>query len=137
MKLAAIDMSPSIGVTIGVVLALASGWYWHHLGREHVERSTRALRRASLVLGLFTVFALVRAACFIDSEVNPSGYITAWLTALGLLFLVVLVIACDVINNFRLHRVYLEQEAMETASRLSVELKEYKASSGDQSEKRG
>ena len=135
MTLAALDMSPVLGVSIGVLLALASAWYWHQLGREDVEQTTRALRRASLVLGLLAVFALVRAACFVDSEVSPSAYVTAWLTAFGLMFLVVVLVAVDVFNSFRIHRNYVEREALETAARLKSHLQEYVDASSDNSER--
>ena len=134
MNLAAIDMSPVLGVSLGLVLALASAWYWHHLGHEGVERSTRALRRCSLVLAVLAVFALVRAACFVDSEVNPSAYISAWLIGLTLMFLVVLVVGVDVFNSFRMHRIYVEREALETAARLKAQLKEFEEASTDNSE---
>jgi hypothetical protein len=124
VTVAEVDMSPELGVSIGVLLALASAWYWQRLGREDVERSTRAIRRASLVLGLIAVFVLVRSASFVDSEVSPSAYISAWLTALGLVFLVVVLVSVDVFNSIRMHRRFAEQEALKTASGVQSGLRQ-------------
>lgn len=120
--LAAVDLSPVTGLLIGAVLVVASAWYWHRLGNDQIEASRRAIRRASLILGVLAIFALVRAASFVDSEVSPQSYIVAWLSALGLVFLVVLLIAIDMFNSFRLHHRELQRETLETAQRLKTEL---------------
>ena len=122
MMLTAIDVEPAVSLLIGVVLVLLAAWYWQRLGRDEVDRSTRAIRRGSLVLCVLAIFALVRAASFIDSEVNPRVYMIAWLSALGLIFLVVMVMAVDILNSFRLHRRALQEDALETAARLGAEL---------------
>lgn len=124
MILGAVDMPPAVSLTIGILLALLACWYWQRLRRSEFEGSTRAIRRASLFIGLVAVFVLVRAASFIDSEVSPSAYVSAWLLGLALIFIVVLLILCDVLNNFRMHRRFLEQEALQSAARLHSDLQE-------------
>ena len=57
-----------------------------------------------------------------DSEVSPEGYIVAWLSALGLVFLVVVLIAVDMFNSLRIHQRDLQRETIETARRLKAEL---------------
>lgn len=122
MMVAAVDLSPVVGLPIGAILVLLSVWYWQRLGREHVEPSRCAIRRASLILGVLSIFALIRAASFVDSEVSPRAYVVAWLSALGLVFLVVLLVAVDMVNSFRLHRKDLERDTLETASHLKADL---------------
>ena len=122
MRLAAIDLSPVLALPIGALLVVLSAWYWQRLGNEQVDSFRRAIRRASLVLGVLAIFALVRAASFVDSEVSARSYIVAWLSALGLLFLVVMLVVADMLNSIRLHRRELELETLETAQRLKAEL---------------
>ena len=122
MMLAAVDMPPVAGILIGFVLVIASAWYWHRLGNDGVESSRRAIRRGSLILGVLAIFALVRAASFVDSEVSPEGYVIAWLSALGLIFLVVVLIAIDMFNSLRIHVRDVQRETFETARRLQADL---------------
>ena len=76
------------------------------------------------------VVALVRAASFIDYEAQPALYIQAWLAAVALVFLVVVFVAFDVFNSFRIQRRLLEDEALDNASKLSSQLKDVMESSG-------
>ena len=122
--MASLDMSPPLSVGIGALLVMSCVWYWHQLGGLHVRPSTRGLRRSSLVFSVLAVVELVRAASFIDYESHPALYIEAWLAAVALVFLVVVFVACDVFNSFRIQRRELEDEAIENASRLSSQLKD-------------
>lgn len=117
-------MSPPLSVGIGCLLVISCVWYWHQLGGLEVRPSTRGLRRSSLVFSVLAVVALVRAASFIDYESDPALYIEAWLAAIALVFLVVVFVACDVFNSFRIQRKALEDEAIENATRLSSQLKD-------------
>ena len=128
--MASVDMSPPLSVGIGVLLVLSCVWYWHQLGGLEVRPSTRGLRRSSLVFSVLAVVALVRAASFIDYESHPALYIEAWLAAVALVFLVVVFVACDVFNSFRIQRKELEDEAIENATRLSSQLKDVIKRSG-------
>ena len=129
MPLSAIDVPVPAGLLISAALILLSVWYWHRLGAESFLPSTRALRRGTLVLAVLAVFALLRAASFVDSEVSPGGYVVAWLSALGLIFLTVLLLAVDVINSFRIHRREFMMDALEAADRLKAEIAEVKRAS--------
>ena len=122
--MASLDMSPPLSVGIGVLLVMSCVWYWHQLGGVEVRPSTRGLRRSSLVFSVLAVVALVRAASFIDYESHPALYIEAWLAAVALVFLVVVFVACDVFNSFRIQRKELEHEAIENATKLSSQLKD-------------
>lgn len=122
--MASLDMSPPLSVGLGALLVMSCVWYWHQLGGVEVRPSTRGLRRSSLVFSVLAVVALVRAASFIDYESHPSLYIEAWLAAIALVFLVVVFVACDVFNSFRIQRKVLEDEAIENATRLSSQLKD-------------
>tara|TARA_B100001059_G_scaffold196384_1_gene201324 strand:+ start:795 stop:1220 length:426 start_codon:yes stop_codon:yes gene_type:complete len=122
--IASLDMSPLLSIGIGVVLVISCVWYWHQLGDIEVRRSTRGLRRSSLVFAVLAVVALVRAASFIDYESHPGLYIEAWLAAVALIFLVVVFVALDVFNSFRIQRRELENEALGNASRLASQLKD-------------
>ena len=128
--MASLDMSPPLSVGIGVLLVMSCVWYWHQLGGLEVRPSTRGLRRSSLVFSVLAVVALVRAASFIDYESHPALYIEAWLAAVALVFLVVVFVACDVFNSFRIQRKELEDEAIENATRLSSQLKDVIKRSG-------
>jgi len=128
--MASVDMSPPLSVGIGVLLVMSCVWYWHQLGGLEVRPSTRGLRRSSLVFSVLAVVALVRAASFIDYESHPALYIEAWLAAVALVFLVVVFVACDVFNSFRIQRKELEDEAIENATRLSSQLKDVIKRSG-------
>ena len=128
--MASVDMSPPLSVGIGVLLVMSCVWYWHQLGGLEVRPSTRGLRRSSLVFSVLAVVALVRAASFIDYESHPALYIEAWLAAVALVFLVVVFVACDVFNSFRIQRRELEDEAIENATRLSSQLKDVIKRSG-------
>ena len=122
--IASVDMSPFLSVSLGIVLVASSVWYWHQLGAVEVRPSTRGLRRSSLVFAVLAVVALVRAASFIDYESHPALYIEAWLASVALVFLVVVFVAFDVFNSFRIQRKELENEAVENATRLSSQLKD-------------
>ena len=128
--MASVDMSPPLSVGIGVLLVMSCVWYWHQLGGLEVRPSSRGLRRSSLVFSVLAVVALVRAASFIDYESHPALYIEAWLAAVALVFLVVVFVACDVFNSFRIQRKELEDEAIENATRLSSQLKDVIKRSG-------
>jgi hypothetical protein len=129
--IASLDMSPFLSVGIGLVLVISCVWYWHQLGSLDVRPSTRGLRRSSLVFSVLAVVALVRAASFIDYESHPALYIETWLAAVALVFLVVVFVAFDVFNSFRIQRKELENEALDNASKLSGQLKDVIDTSGE------
>ena len=122
--IASVDMPPFLSIGIGIVLVASCVWYWHRLGAIEVLPSTRGLRRSSLVFAVLAVVALIRAASFIDYESHPAKYIEAWLSSVALVFLVVLFVAFDVFNSFRIQRRELEHQAVETATRLNSQLKD-------------
>lgn len=122
LTIAALDMPPTLSITLAAILLLAAAWYWHHLGESELARSTRAIRRGSLLLSALAIFALVRGASFVDSEQAPDVYVTTWLAALALVFLVLLMIGIDLAVSFRLYRRDLEEEAMHTATKLRGEI---------------
>ena len=128
--IATLDMSPFLSVGLGAGLVASCVWYWHQLGGLEVRPSTRGLRRSSLVFSVLAVVALVRAASFIDYEAQPALYIQSWLAAVALVFLVVVFVAFDVFNSFRIQRRLLEDEALDNASKLSSQLKDVMESSG-------
>ena len=115
-----IDMAPAVSVLIGCALLFCCIWYWHRLGRSDVEPSRRAIRRASLVLAALSIFALVRAASFVDSEVTPGHYVTSWLAAIGLIFLFLLLVAVDLVNSLLLYRRMLMEDALAAARDLRL-----------------
>ncbi len=131
---AAIDVPVPAGLLAAGVLILLSVWYWHRLGSETFVASTRALRRGTLILAVLAIFALLRASSFVDSEVSPGGYVVAWLSALGLMFLTVLVLAVDVINSFRIHRREFMMDALAAGERLKAEIAEVKSASMEQAD---
>jgi peptidoglycan/LPS O-acetylase OafA/YrhL len=122
--IASLDMSPFLSVGLGAGMVASCVWYWHQLGSLDVRPSTRGLRRSSLVFSVLAVVALVRAASFIDYEAQPALYIQAWLGSVALVFLVVVFVAFDVFNSFRIQRRELENESIENASKLSSQLKD-------------
>ena len=124
-----LDMSPFLSVGLGAMMVASCVWYWHQLGSLEVRPSTRGLRRSSLVFSVLAVVALVRAASFIDYEAQPALYIQAWLAAVALVFLVVVFVAFDVFNSFRIQRRELENEALDNASKLSSQLNDVMKSS--------
>ena len=130
--IASLDMSPFLSVALGAIMVASCVWYWHQLGSLDVRPSTRGLRRSSLVFCVLAVVALVRAASFIDYEAQPALYIQAWLAAVALIFLVLVFVALDVFNSFRIQRSELENESIENASKLSSQLKDLMELSGRQ-----
>jgi hypothetical protein len=126
--IAAIDMPVPAGLLIAGFLILLSAWYWQRLGGEQFLPSTRALRRGTLVLGVLAIFALLRGACFVDSEVAPREYVMTWLSVLGLIFLTVLMLVVDIVNSFRIHRREFMAEALASANRLKAEIAHAKKS---------
>ena len=126
-----IDMAPVSSVLIGSALLFCCIWYWHRLGRPDVEPSRRAIRRASLVLAALSIFALVRAASFVDSEIDPGNYVTSWLAAIGLIFLFLLLVAVDLVNSLLLYRRMLMEDALAAARDLRLKSGEEHAGSID------
>ncbi|MAJ45912.1 MAG: hypothetical protein CBC35_01160 [Planctomycetes bacterium TMED75] len=124
MLLAQIDMSPFLSIGLGGLLLLTCAWYWQRLGRRDVEPSRRGIRRASLVLAALAIFALVRAASFVDSEISPADYVNSWLAAIGLLFLFVLLVGMDVLNSFFIYRRMLLQDALLAAQEIQSNLRQ-------------
>ena len=122
MCLSQIDMPPVLSLAIGCLLLICCIWYWQRLGRGDVEPSRRAIRRASLVLAALAVFALVRAASFVDSEIHPGNYVRSWLAAIGLIFLFLLMVAVDLVNSLLLYRRMLLQEALTAAQDLQSQV---------------
>ena len=118
MVLAEIDMSPYLSIGLGGLMCLTCGWYWHRLGRQDIEPSRRGIRRASLVLAVLAIFALVRAASFVDYKIDPGGWVTSWLAAIGLLFLFLLLVAMDLLNSFLIYRRLLMEDALTAAREL-------------------
>ena len=130
---AAVDVPLQIGLPLSGFLLLLSIWYWQRLAGEQFADSTRNLRRGTLVLGVLATFALVRAASFVDSEVAPSSYVIAWLSALGLIFLMLLLLAVDVVNSLRLHRREFLQESLEASVRLRADIEAHRSAQIDES----
>lgn len=124
MIISAIDVPVPAGLLMAGGLFLVSVWYWHRLGGEQFEVSTRALRRGTLIFAVLSIFALLRAASFVDSEVSPSGYIIAWLSALGLMFLTVLLLGVDIINSLRVHHRVFFRDTLQTATQSATRLRE-------------
>ena len=124
MLLAQIDMSPFLSIGLGGLLLLTCAWYWQRIGRRDVEPSRRGIRRASLVLAALAIFALVRAASFVDSEISPADYVNSWLAAIGLLFLFVLLVGMDVLNSFFIYRRMLLQDALLAAQEIQSNLRQ-------------
>ena len=122
MIIGAIDVPVPIGMSIAGLLLVLSAWYWHRLAGAQFQPSTRALRRGTLILAVLAIFALLRAASFVDSKESPDGYIMAWLSSLGLIFLTVLLLGVDVFNSFRIHRRIFIRETMESAALLRQEI---------------
>ena len=122
MNIGAIDVSVPAGLLIASSLFLLSVWYWHRLGGEQFDVSTRALRRGTLIFAVLAIFALLRAASFVDSEVSPRGYVIAWLSALGLMFLTVLLLAVDVLNSLRVHHRAIFRDTLQTTSKLREQI---------------
>ena len=122
MSLSAIDVPIPAGLLVAGSLLLLSVWYWHRLGSGQFDASTRALRRGTLILAVLAIFALLRAASFVDSEVSPRSYVIAWLSALGLMFLTVLLLGVDVLNSFRVHHRMVFKDTMSTAAQLREQL---------------
>ena len=109
--IAAIDMSPYASIGIGGLLIGLCAWYWQHLGKV----GTSPARRSIAVLA---VFALVRAASFVDSEVHPANYVNSWLAAIGLLFLFMVLIGVDLFNSFLVYRRLLAHDMILDARTL-------------------
>ena len=122
MLFAQIDRSPFLSIGLGGLLLLTCAWYWQRLGRREIEASRRGIRRASLVLAALAIFALVRAASFVDSEISPADYVTSWLAAIGLIFLFVLLVGLDLINSFLIYRRMLLQDALLAAQEIQSNL---------------
>ncbi len=122
MSIGAIDVPVPAGLLIASSLFLLSVWYWHRLGGEQFDVSTRALRRGTLIFAVLAIFALLRAASFVDSEVSPRGYVIAWLSALGLMFLTVLLLAVDVVNSLRVHHRAIFRDTLGTTDKLREQI---------------
>lgn len=128
MICAAIDVPVPVGLVVAGFLLFLSVWYWNRLAGAQFDTSTRAIRRGTLVLAVLAIFALLRAASFVDSKESPDGYIIAWLSSLGLIFLTVLLLAVDVLNSIRVHRRVFLRESLESAARLREEIARRRAS---------
>ena len=122
MSIGAIDVPVPTGLLIASSLFLLSVWYWHRLGGEQFDVSTRALRRGTLIFAVLAIFALLRSASFVDSEVSPRGYVIAWLSALGLMSLTVLLLAVDVINSLRVHHRAIFRVSLQTTNKLREQI---------------
>lgn len=133
MLFAAVDVPLPIGLPVSGFLLLLAVWYWQRLGGGQFAASTRNLRRGTLVFGVLATFALVRAASFVDSEVSPGAYVIAWLSALGLMFLMLVLLAVDVFNSIRIHRRELMRDALETSLRLQSDIAAHKAANASAS----
>ena len=133
MLLSQIDMPPVLSVCLGCLLLTACVWYWQRLGRADVEPSRRGIRRASLVLAALAIVALVRAASFVDSEINPGNYVTSWLAAIGLIFLFVMLVVVDVVNSFLIYRRLLVEDAVSAAQDLQSTMERAESPSGESS----
>ncbi|MEC8558698.1 MAG: hypothetical protein VXY94_01325 [Planctomycetota bacterium] len=116
--IAAIDMSPYASIGIGGLLIGLCAWYWQHLGKVGTSPARRSIRRGSLVIAVLAVFALVRAASFVDSEVHPANYVNSWLAAIGLLFLFMVLIGLDLFNSFLVYRRLLAHDMILDARTL-------------------
>ena len=137
MTLCAIDVPIPAGLLVAGSLLLLSVWYWHRLGGEDFDVTTRALRRGTLILAVLSIFALLRAASFVDSEVSPRSYVIAWLSALGLMFLTVLLLAVDILNSFRVHHRIVFRDTTSTAAQLGEQLSTATRESGEPDELEG
>jgi hypothetical protein len=122
MSIGAIDVPVPAGLLIASSLFLLSVWYWHRLGGEQFDVSTRALRRGTLIFAVLAIFALLRAASFVDSEVSPRGYVIAWLSALGLMSLTVLLLVVDVVNSLRVHHRAIFRDTLGTTDKLREQI---------------
>jgi len=122
MSIGAIDVPVPTGLLIASSLFLLSVWYWHRLGGEQFDVSTRALRRGTLIFAVLAIFALLRAASFVDSEVSPRGYVIAWLSALGLMSLTVLLLVVDVVNSLRVHHRAIFRDTLGTTDKLREQI---------------
>lgn len=96
--LAAIDLHPAASLPIAAGLAAAILWHWRALPSIAMPEARRRLRRLSLMLALLLLPSLVVAASFVDHREDPWGYVAAWLVAMLLLGLLVLIACAEAID---------------------------------------
>lgn len=127
--IAAIDMSPYASIGLGGLLIGLCAWYWQHLGKIGTSPARRSIRRGSLVIAVLAVLALVRAASFVDAEVDPASYVNSWLAAIGLLFLFMVLIGVDLLNSFLLYRRLLAHDMILDARTLRSHVDQHRGPS--------
>lgn len=103
--LGAVHLSPVVTVPIALVVVVWALWYWTRLGAAPVPVSRRWIRRASLIVILGGLPALVRGASFVDPSIDPIAYTQTWTVAIGALVLLVLCAVIDAVNSVRLHAI--------------------------------
>lgn len=118
--LAAVHLSPWFTVLIGTLSLGSLGWYWWRLGDSGLPPSRRRVRRLATALMIMTLPLLVAGLSVHDPSVNQHGYLLAWTSVMGLVFLIVLLAVADIVNNARLYREHLTNrivDSLDTNSR--------------------
>ncbi|MCA9285572.1 MAG: hypothetical protein KDA22_10170 [Phycisphaerales bacterium] len=101
--LAAVHLPPLLTLPVAALVVVWALWYWTRLGRSDTPRSRRWVRRASILVVLAGMPALVRGTSFVDPRIAPRAYAEAWTVAIAALFLLVVVAVLDAGNSVRMH----------------------------------
>ncbi|MCP3902579.1 MAG: hypothetical protein GY715_03000 [Planctomycetes bacterium] len=93
MMIADVLADPRLTLPGALLVVVVVAWYWWRLGRVSVPRSRRLIRRASIVLVLLLLPALVRGLSYLDAEIDGRAFVVAWSVA-TILVLLILLVAC-------------------------------------------
>lgn len=120
--LAAVFLSPAIGVPIGIALAIPLVVVWRLLGREGVPPARRSLRRSATVTMGVGLVCGVLGTSFIDAATQPGAFLAVW-AAVMLVVLVLLAFAViDMLLSTWLIRLEREGEAIRAGAAVLAEL---------------
>lgn len=128
MLLAAVHLSPFITIAIAMLVLGWIIWYWIRLGRPHVPRSRRTLRRISLALMIILIPLLVAALSFLDPAQHQRPYIMTWTGAMVVIAILVIVAGLDAMNTMRIVQQQTHEELREAAGELAEAIKARKQS---------
>jgi len=121
--IAAVHISPWITLPGALVVLVALGWYWFHLGREHVPAGRRKVRRLSIVCMTLALPAFVRGLSYIDPDVHRPQYVAAWSIAILLMMLLFFTACADVLVTLRVQRKVQDGELRDAAGDIGEALR--------------
>jgi C4-dicarboxylate-specific signal transduction histidine kinase len=128
MHLAVVHLSPLISIPLATLTLGWMIWYWIHLGRPEAPSGRRKLRRVSLVLMFVLLPLLVAALSFLDPAHHQRQYIMAWMSAMLLVAILLIMAGLDALNTLRLVQQQTHEELREAAGELAEAIKARKQS---------